>query len=202
MLGDGQGRGVQFHNCLMDDCNAKLIRGAAGALLHYRKHKPKNETKTQRLDRGRETDTWWKLADQIGGAPEDSQWFHVWDRGGDNFEAMCHIHLVGNDWVIRAAQLHRNLLTQDDRKIPLSEAIDEARLLGSYELSLRSRPETPARTAKIEVPVVRVRYPRPSQHSKWVKQSGIKEWPMNVVIVQEVDTPEGVTPIRWVLLTS
>ncbi len=202
MLGDGKGRGMQLHNCLMYDCNAKLISGTAGALIHYRKHKPKKETKTQRLDRERETDIWGKLVDQVGRAPDGSQWIHVWDRGGDNFEAMCHIQLVGNDWVIRAAQLHRNVLTQDDRKIPLCEAIDEARHLGSYELSLRSRPGIAARTANIEVSVVRVRYPRPSQHSKWVKQCGIDELTMNVVIVQEVNAPKGVTPIRWVLLTS
>lgn len=202
MLGDGQGRGMQLHNCLMYDCHAKLIHGAAGALIHYRKHKPKNETKTQRLNRARETDIWGKLVDQVGAAPEGSQWIHVWDRGGDNFEAMCHIYLSGNDWVVRAAQLHRNVLTEDDRKIPLSEAIDEAKFLGSYELSLRSRPGVAARTAKIEVSVVGVRYPRPSQYSKWVKQCGVEKLAMNIVIVQEVDAPKGVTPIRWILLTS
>lgn len=202
MLGDGQGRGMQLHNCLMYDCNAKLIHGAAGALIHFRKHKPENETKTQRLNRERETDIWGKLVDQVGCSPEGSQWIHVWDRGGDNFEAICHIHLRGNDWVVRAAQLHRNVLTEDGRKIPLSEAIDEARFLGSYELNLRSRPGVAARTANIKVSVVRVRYPRPSQHSKWVKKCGIKELTMNVVIVQEVDAPQGISPIYWVLLTN
>jgi len=202
MLGDGQGRGMQLHNCLMYDCNAKLIHGAAGALIHYRKRKPQNETKAQRLKRERESSLWGKLVDQVGPAPEGSQWIHVWDRGGDNFEAMCHIQLSGNDWVVRAAQLHRNVLTEDSRRIPLSKAIDEARLLGRYELNLRSRPGVAARTAKIEVSVVRVRYPRPSQHSTWVKQCGIDELSMNVVNVQEVDAPACVKPIRWVLLTS
>ena len=202
MLGDGEGRGMQLHSCLMYDCNKRQIHGIGGALVSYRKHKPKNETKMQRLNRERESDIWGNLVDQVGSAPEGSQWIHVWDRGGDNFEAMCHIHLTGNDWVIRAAQLHRNVFTEDGRNMPLSKAIDEARLLGSYELQLRSRPGVAARTAKIAVSVVRVNYPRPSQYSKWVKQSGITELPMNVVIVQEVDAPKGVKPIRWVLLTS
>ena len=35
-----------------------------------------------------------------------------------------------------------------------------------------------------------------------MKQCGIKEIQTNVVVVQEVDPPKGVTPIRWVLLTS
>lgn len=202
MLGDGKGRGMQLHNCLMYDCNEEQIRGAAGALIHYRKHKPKNETKTQRLNRKRESSIWGELVDQVGSAPQGSQWIHVWDRGGDNFEAMCHIFLSDNDWVVRASQLHRNVFTEDDRKVPLKTAIDEANPLGSYELNLRSRPGMAARTANIEVSVVRVRYPRPSQHSKWVKQCGIEELPMNVVIVQETGAPKGVKPIRWVLQTS
>lgn len=202
MLGDGKGRGLQLHSCLMYNCNERQIHGTGGALVGYRKLKSKNETKMQRLNRERESDIWGKLVDQVGSAPDGSQWIHVWDRGGDNFEALCHIFLTGNDWVVRAAQLHRNVFTEDGRKMPLSQAIGEARLLGSYELNLRSRPGVAARTAKIEVSVVRVKYPRPSQHSKWVKNCGIKELAMNVVIVQEVDAPKGVKPIRWVLLTS
>lgn len=202
MLGDGKGRGMQLHSCLMYDCNMQQIHGIGGALIGYRKHKPQNETKMQRLNRARESDIWGKLVDQVGAAPEGSQWIHVWDRGGDNFEAMCHIRLSGNDWVVRAAQLHRKVFTQDGRKLSLSEAFSEARLLGSYELNLRSRPGVAARTAKIDVSVVRVNYPRPSQHSKWVKQCGVTELAMNVVIVQEVDAPKSVKPIRWVLLTS
>jgi hypothetical protein len=186
----------------MYDCNEQQIHGTGGALIRYRKLKSKNETKMQRLNRERESDIWGKLVDQVGSAPNGSQWIHVWDRGGDNFEAMCHIFLAGNDWVIRAAQLHRNVVPEDGRKIPLREALNEAHLLGIYELNLRSRLGVAARKAKIEVSAVSVDYPRPSQHSKWVKECGITELPMNVVIVQEVDAPKGVTPIRWVLLTS
>lgn len=156
----------------------------------------------QRLSRLRESDVWGMLVDEVGEAPEASHWIHVFDRGGDNFEAMCHVKLSGNDWVIRASKLDRKVLTNEGRKISLNEAISEARELGGYELSLRSRPGVAARTAKIRLSVVSVTFPRPSQYSKWVTRCGIKELKMNVVIVQEVDAPKGVTPIRWVLLTS
>lgn len=202
ILGDGQGRGMQLHNCLMYDCNQEQIRGAAGALIYYRKHKPKNETRMQRLSRLRESDIWGTLVDDIGEAPEESQWIHVFDRGGDNFEAMCHIKLTGNDWIIRASKLSRNVFTDDGRKMSLNDAISEATELGSYDLKLRSRPGVAARTAKMTLSVISVTFPRPSQYSKWVTQSGIKELKMDVVVVQEVDAPKGVQPIRWVLLTS
>lgn len=201
-LGKGDGRGMQLHNCLVYNCDEKLIEGAAGALLHYRIRVPKNETRMQRLSRIRESELWGNLVNRIGSAPEGSQWIHVFDRGGDNFEAMCHIQLAECDWVIRAAKLQRNVIMESGDKTPLKTALDSARVLGSYELNLRSRQGVKARTASIEVSVVRVTLPIPRHHSQWVKQCGIKELTMNVVVVQEVKPPKGVSTIRWVLLTS
>jgi len=201
-LGKGDGRGMQLHNCLVYNCDEKLIEGTAGALIHYRIHVPKSETRMQRLSRIRESELWGTLVDQVGSAPDKSHWIHVFDRGGDNFEAMCHIQLAGCDWVIRAAKFQRNVITEVGETLPLKEAIDDRRLLGSYELLLRSRQGVKARTANIEVSVLRVRFPRPRHHSHWVKQCGVDELTMNVVVVEEVDAPCGVTPIRWVLLTS
>ena len=202
ILGDGRGLGLQLHNCLVYDCNEKQIIGTAGAILYRRRQVPKNETQMQCLKRIRESQLWGDLVDQIGSAPEDSQWIHVFDRGGDNFEAMCHIKMQRCDFVIRASKLNRNVIDQQGEKVSLSSAIKAGRVLGSYELNLRSRPGMAARTAKIEVSVVKVKLPRPRHHSPWVKQSGIEEIPLNVVVVQERDAPQGVNPIRWVLLTS
>lgn len=201
-LGKGDGRGMQLHNCLVYNCDQKQIEGAAGALLHYRTNVPKSETRMQRLGRIRESELWGTLVAQVGSPPQGSQWIHVFDRGGDNFEAMCHIQLTGCDWVIRASKLQRNVILENGDKVPLKSALSEARVLGSYELNLRSRPGVKARTAQIEVSVVRVTFPQPRHRSAWVKQCGIDELTMNVVVVQEVDAPAGVTPIRWVLLTS
>jgi hypothetical protein len=201
-LGKGDGRGMQLHNCLVYNCDHKQIEGAAGALIHYRRKVPKNETRMQRLNRIRESDLWGNLVDKVGSAPQGSQWIHVFDRGGDNFEAMCHIQLADCDWVIRASRLNRNVITENGERVSLKSALEEARVLGSYELHLRSRPGVKARTAQIQVAVVKVTFPKPRHHSKWVKRCGISELTMNVVVVQEVYAPKGVTPIRWVLLTS
>ena len=201
-LGKGDGRGMQLHNCLVYHCDAQQIVGAAGALIHYRPHTPQGETRMQRLKRARESELWGNLVDKVGAAPPDCQWIHVFDRGGDNFEAMCHIRRTGCDWVIRVAKLNRNVVDEKGAKTPLKEALKAARVLGSYELSLRSRPGVKARTARIEVSVVRVTFPRPRHHSQWVKQCGVHELTMNVIVIQEVNAPAGSTPICWVLLTS
>jgi hypothetical protein len=202
MLGDGRGRGMQLHNCLVYNCDDKLIEGIAGALVYYRSNMPKNETRIQRLNRIRESNLWGNLVDKVGSAPDDSQWIHVFDRGGDNFEAMCHIRLTGDDWIIRAGKLERNVITESGKKMSLKKAIDSVKLLGCYELNLRSRPGVKARMAKMSVSVAKVTFPTPIYRSEWVKQCGIKELEMNVVVVEETRVPKGVTPIRWVLLTS
>ena len=201
-LGKGDGWGVQLHNCLIYNCDEGLIEGNAGSLLNYRPDVPDGETKMQRLNRKRESEIWGDLVSQIGPAPEGSQWIHVFDRGGDNFEAMCHIRLAGCDWVVRAAKLHRNVVVESGDIMPLADAIEDAEVLGSYDLSLRSRPGVKARTATLEVSVVRVTFPRPRHHSPWVKDCGINELTMNVVIVQETKPTKGVKPLRWVVLTS
>ena len=69
MLGDGKGRGVQLHNCLVYNTDEGLIEGAAGAMLHYRSHAPKNETRMQRLSRVRESELWGNLVTEIGSPP-------------------------------------------------------------------------------------------------------------------------------------
>ena len=202
MLGSGVGRGMQLHNCLMYDCDQQQILGTAGALLYYRKHKPKNETRTQRLNRRRESSVWGEVVDQVGRPPEGTQWIHVFDRGGDNFEAMCHIKLTGCDWVVRASKLNRQVVASNGKKTSLKTLTKTATVLGTYKLHLRSRPGVAARTAKIEVSVTTATVPRPALHSKWVKTCGIKSLTMNVVVVKEVGAPKGVKPIHWVLLTS
>lgn len=202
MLGSGDGRGMQLHNCLVYNCDTGLIEGNAGALLNYRSSVPEGETRMQRLKRRRESEIWGDLVEQIGSAPEGSQWIHVFDRGGDNFEAMCHIRLTDNDWIIRAAKLKRKVLNDRGEKAPLQEVLKEAKELGSYQLSLRSRPGAKARTATIVVSTIRIVVPRPVHYSPWVKECGIKQLELNVVVVQEANPPKGASPIEWVLLTS
>ena len=202
MLGDGQGRGLQLHSCLVVEAATGVVEGLAAAKVFYRKRSPKQETRSQRLNRPRESSLWGDVVDQAGSPPAGSQWVHVFDRGGDNFESMCHIVTQKCDWVIRASKLNRKVLLDSGESVPLDQAIQTATLVGSYQLSLRSRPGQAARVATLNVRTVRVTLPAPAERSRYVQTCGIKHLPVNVVIVEEVNVPKGVTPIRWVLLTS
>lgn len=202
MLGSGTGRGLQQHSCLMFDCDRKQVIGQAGGMLHKRKRVSKNETRKQRLERFRESSLWGAVVDQVGSPPTGSHWIHVFDAYGDNFEAMCHIAQNQCDFVIRAAKFHRTVCDQNGEEISLEETLESAEKLGSYDLFIRSRQGVKSRTAKIEVSATKFTFSAPRICSSWVKQCGISSITVNAVIVSEVSAPEGVKPIRWVLLTT
>lgn len=202
MLGDGKGRGMQLHSCLVVDAANGVVRGTAAAKVFYRKTVPKNETRMQRLARPRESTLWGDVTQQVGRPPEGSQWIHVWDRGGDNFEAMCHIVQTGCDWLIRASKLNRVVQLESGAMTTMENAVSHSTPVGSYELHLRARPGVSARVAFIQVRSTRVTLPQPKMKSPFVRSCGIRGIATNVLVIEEVNAPKGVTPIRWVLLTS
>ncbi len=206
--GNGSGSGFLLHNALMVDAESEEIIGVAGQTIHYRPEKKKTKSKkkensAQKLRRKRESDVWGEVIDQVGLPPEDVQWIHVLDRGGDNFEVYCHLLEQRSDWVVRAGRLNRYVLAgPDEKRMKLSDYLPQLELLGTYELSLRARPKQPARTAKLEVRVGSIKMPVPHHKSPWVRQLNPQPIAMNVVYVVEVDAPADATPICWVLLTS
>ncbi len=201
-LGNGSGRGFLLHNALMVNANSQEIVGVAGQTVHYRKPRPKKETIAQRMKRERESRVWGDVIDDIGQPPEGVQFVHVCDRGADDFVVFCHLVKQQSDWVIRASSLHRKILNPDGERVSLSQYLATLPLAGTFTLALRSRKDQPARTAKLEVRFGKLRVPVPCHTSPYVKSSGLSSIEMWVVQVCEVDAPEGVEPISWVLYTS
>lgn len=203
-IGNGKGQGMLLHSCLAYNCEQAQIIGTAAARIHLRRKVSKQETQRQRLKQIRESSLWGQVVDDVGQQPQATQWIHVFDRGGDNFEALCHIVKTGADFVVRAAQLNRIVIDKDGEQRKLREAItnDKTKILGSYELALRSRQGVKARSAKIQVRSTTVTFISPKMKSPWVKKCGVTEIKTNVVIVEETDAPKGIEPIKWVLLTT
>lgn len=204
--GNGGGWGFLLHNALLVDAHSKEVLGVAGQTIHYRPQKtaqPKKEHSAARLKRHRESDVWGIVIDQVGPPPDQVEWIHVLDRGGDNFEVYCHLLQQRSGWVVRAAQLKRYVFAgPHEKRMPMSRYLKQLEVLGRYELSLRARPQQPARTARLEVRVGSIRMPVPHHKSPWVRELDPRPIAMNVVYVVEVNPPAGVDPICWVLLTS
>jgi hypothetical protein len=204
--GNGSGQGFLLHNALLVQADSEEILGVAGQTIHYRKKKRKSkkpENAAQRMKRKRESAVWGKVIDAVGKPADDVEYVHIFDRGGDNFEVYCHLLEQRSEWVIRAAKMNRYVLAGEaDERMQLKEYLPQMKRLGEYRLSLRARPGQAAREARLEVRVGRIRIPRPRHVSPWVRKLDRPPIAMHVIEVVEVDTPAGVTPIRWVLFTS
>jgi hypothetical protein len=204
--GNGSGQGFLLHNALLVSAESEEILGVAGQTIHYRKEKSKStqrENSAQTLKRKRESEVWGTVIDQIGEPQNDVEYVHVFDRGGDNFEVYCRLLQNRGQWVIRASKMNRYVLAgESEERMALKDYLPQLKTLGHYTLSLRARPGQAARDAQIEVRVGRIKIPRPRQVSPWVRSLDQAPIAMNVIEVVEVDAPQGVTPIRWVLFTS
>lgn len=202
--GNGSGQGFLLHNAMMVDLATKSILGIAGQTIHHRPKKKvsKKENRSQRLKRDRESQVWGVVIDDIGQPAENTEYVYVCDRGADNFEVFCHLQQQNSDWVIRAKAKNRKLLTVDGQSTTLGGLLEHMTVRGHYDLHLRTRPDQAARTARIEVSTGRAMMPVPHHKSPWIKSVDPQPITMNVVRVREVDAPEGVTPIEWVLYAS
>jgi hypothetical protein len=105
----------------------------------------------------------------------------VCDRDADDFEVFCRLQQNRCEWVIRAAAPHRLIVTPAGQQLPKKKFLPSLRLAGTYELTLRARPQQPARIAKLEVRVGTLDMPIPRHTSAYVKKLQPEPIPMGVV---------------------
>lgn len=202
-VGNGHGQGFLLHSALMVQPEDGGVVGMADQVIHYRKPAPPGETPRQRLQREkRESMIWGQVIDRIGPPPANVRYTHVYDRGADNFEVYCRLVLQRDDWVVRASQLTRRVMSPQGEKMQLQAYLQSLPVAGTYELEIPARHGEKARTAKVEVRFGSLVMPRPRESSPFVRACGIRKIPMQVVEVREVDPPAKVQPLHWVLLTS
>lgn len=199
---EGRTYGYLLHSALMVDADSEAIWGLAGQTIHFRRAVPTGETARQSKLRDRETKVWGEVIDLAGPPPDGVRFTHVFDRGGDSFEVYCHLLLQRCDWVVRAAQLTRLVITPQGTKEQLQDYLATLSPTGSYELHVRAHHEQAARTAQVEVRQGVIGMPVPRDCGCYARECGITFIAMNVVEVREIDAPPGQTPLRWVLLTS
>jgi len=203
MINSERHPGFLLHSALALDAATGEVLGLAGQTIRHRRRCAKHETSRDRLKRvDRESRLWTEVIEQVGPPSAEAQYTHVCDRGADNFEVFCQLLQEGCEWVIRAAQLDRLLGTPHAGRQRLDSYLASLPLAGTYTLEVRGTTKHPPRTAQIEVRFGSVVMPRPQDVSQRVKESGIREIPMQVVQVREVQAPVGVEPLTWVLYTS
>lgn len=206
--GDGRGRGFFLHNGLMADPETGEILGLAGQELFYRKPRPQGENSYRASQRtGKESEVWGRLIEQIGPPAEGVRYIHTFDRGADNLDVFLQLIRQRGDWVIRAAQLHRQVLPGDEsenaKRQSLASALAAQEVLGMYALEVRKTKDSPARTALLEVRSRQVTIPAPTKRRTPLQRElgfqGLTQW---VVEARELSPPRGTEGVRWVLWTS
>jgi hypothetical protein len=164
---------------------------------------PKQAGSRQRQIRDRESDRWLDSGVRIGRAPSGPavRWVRVADREADIYEYMASCRELGHGFVIRVSQNRILLNPADDKRLGLVfEHIEGVAPLGGMYLDLRGRDGQVARRAKLLISCgpVRVRAPeragRAAGTGEPIDCSFIRVW--------EVDPPEGVEPLEWVLYTD
>lgn len=150
------------------------------------------ETYCERIKRPRESDKWFKGSKYVKERlPEPQRILQVADREADIFFFLKETIESGQGFVIRAT---RNRSTE---KGYLFEEIKHAHLVGTEHFSVPHKGNRKVRIAKIELRSCRVRLLPP----KVIKHQG-DVLSVNVLIIEEVEAPENVEPMYWILLTS
>ncbi len=107
-IGNHQNTGLMFHHSLAiepDTINPKVL-GLAHQQVRERKNPSlnKNESRTERNKRSKESDLWLKNLKAIGSPPEECIWVSVGDRANDVFEFFVKSKELGWESVVRACQ--------------------------------------------------------------------------------------------------
>jgi Transposase DNA-binding/Transposase Tn5 dimerisation domain/Transposase DDE domain len=209
-LGNGSDRGLLLHSGLLIDPDSKQLLCLAGAVLRTRVPAPKNETRCVSLLRRRETDRFGELIDQIGPPPEETEWVHVIDREGDNYEVFCHCLEQKTDAVIRARCLTRKVKLGENETETVSLTDVLANLPTRRKITLeiphkaptRREPERPAHTATLAVSFGVVWLPMPRNRSPYLRSQTARQIRLWVIHVWEKNPPAGQKRIEWVLYTT
>jgi transposase-like protein/transposase Tn5 family protein len=205
-VGSTGNRGFFLHTALAVNAQNGTLAGVAAHELYTRplkKVKRVSSSARKRIAR-RETDVWRRVVDEVGAPPTGAHFIHVCDRGADNYDLFCQLKVSQAGWVIRAAQLKRQVLDEHEESLSLDALLNRQSCLGTYQLTVKANGKQSARTAQMQVRAACLTMPRPKTGvSRFAKQTGITEIPMWVVEVREISAvPRGTKPLRWVLLTS
>ncbi len=201
-IGNGSRRGFFLHTGLMIDDDTHRIEGLAGQKVFYRTVRTGKPTKKHRRRKEeRESAVWGQVIDQVGAPPKGVTWIHVCDRGADDIEVMWKALNNQCGFLIRAARLHRKVMTLDGRVISLTECLSECEDHGQRKIEVLANATSPARTATVTLHYTNVDLPLPKVVTPWLKAT-LPTRPLlrvGVVELREVNPPKGCTPIRWVL---
>ena len=163
-------------------------------------------------DAPRERDRWARGVDiassRLG---QTAKRIHVMDREADDYALFAHLAKHNQSFVIRL--MHDRILGEqfDGKAVKISNILSQVEFIVQRSATLSRRKDggrspaqkkthsaRAARTAKLAVGALRIEIPR-----RLTSGDDLPErLPINLVRVLEIDAPEGVEPVEWLLLTD
>jgi hypothetical protein len=136
---------------------------------------------------------------------------NLMDREADDFALFAQLVSAGDRFVIRLAQDRLLESTTPDGVRKLAQAVTQIKGVAEREVPLSRRPKAnrspkqrrihpsrEGRTAKLAIGSTTVVLRRPATQPKTLPTT----LTLNVVRVWEIETPEGESPVEWVLITT
>lgn len=128
--------------------------------------------------------------------PESQPLLVVGDRESDIFALFVAPRRPNTDLLVRLGQ---NRAVEDDDVSLVMDAIESAPILGRYNLRVPRRGKRPARDAELAVQARKVKIKPPRHRTKDIPNEPVE---MYVVRTRELEPPDGVEPLDWILLTT
>jgi hypothetical protein len=197
-LGNGSCRGYLTHNSLAIVAETREVLGLAYQKLAKRPTVTTKETREERRTRSdRETRLWTDASRAIPAPAPGRRYVEVADRGSDVLEFLDFIESQNKSYLVRSKHNRRVMLESGESKLH-----DYARQLapsGHKTIEVPATGGHPARQTTVSISWAAVTLMIPKQPRGEVRGVPLNSW---VICVREVDPPEGVQPIEWILLTN
>lgn len=198
-LGNGKNRGYVAHNSLAVLAETREVLGLANQHLVKRAKVTKKETREQCRNRADRESRWWKDGSkQIPCAPAGKFYVEIGDRGSDLLEFLDYLESAGKHYVVRS-QHNRRIEPENEEITKLHDFARQLEEQGRRIVEVPANTKRPARIATVSVSWARVTLLIPRQPRGEVRGVPLTTY---VVYVREVDAPEGVESLEWILLTN
>lgn len=202
-IGRGYDRGYICQNVLAVAAETGEVLGLLDQILHCRDEVPKRETQAELRNRPtRESLLWVKGTAEL---PGDWRLIDVADQGASTFEFLEHETKSGRRFVIRNGKTrkvhagHERTGPRHDLKAYAQSLPELGRCLMDVQPQVGQNPRKARKGAAFAIRGGAVLVLRP--HAK-CGHHGNDPLPLYVVLVSEIQPPQGEKPIEWLLLTN
>jgi hypothetical protein len=198
-IGNGNCRGYVVHNVLAVVAETRDVIGLAYQKVAKRPKANKKETREQCRAREDRLSRFWKDASAtIPAAACGRRQVEVADRGADVLEFLDFVESREKSYLVRS-QYNRRICLENGEETKLHDYARGLPAQGYKTVEVPATKQHAARTARVSIAWSRLTVLVPKQPRGEIRGVPLTCW---VVCVREVDPPDKVQPVEWILLTN